>query len=201
LNHSNAPLSGLLDVASRPRSVPRLDDVDRRLLTLLAEDARVSQRWLARELRMSPPAVGERIARLERAGVIRGYRVDIDWEALGYVTAFLAVTAMQGADQGGIMKALHRLPEVQDIVVVTGAIDMLARVRLRDHAHLRRFLLESVWQMEGIQRTETFLSLAEVPSKGSDLDLLSSDEQADVAEPTSSGGSRTMQRPAARQRK
>lgn len=201
MNHSNAPLSGLVDVANRPRSAPRLDDIDRRLLTLLADDARVSQRWLARELRMSPPAVGERIARLERAGVIRGYRVDIDWEALGYVTAFLAVTAMQGADQGGIMKALHRLPEVQDIVVVTGAIDMLARVRLRDHAHLRGFLLESVWQMEGIQRTETFLALAEVPSKGSELGLLALDDQPDVAAPAGSGGPRTTHRPTQRLRK
>ena len=49
----SAPLSGLADVAILPRTPVRLDDVDRRLLTLLAQDARVSQRGLARELRMS----------------------------------------------------------------------------------------------------------------------------------------------------
>jgi DNA-binding Lrp family transcriptional regulator len=164
-------------VASRPRAAVRLDDTDRRILALLADDARLSQRALARELRMSPPAIGERLARLERAGVIRGYRVDIDWAALGYVTGYLAVTAMQGADQSEIMRSLHLFPEVQDIAVITGSMDMLARVRVRDYAHLRQFLLERVWQMAGIQRTETFLSLAELPSKDSSVDLLGSDDE------------------------
>ena len=172
-----APLSGLADVASRPSSAVRLDDTDRRILALLADDARLSQRALARELRMSPPAIGERLARLERAGVIRGYRVDIDWAALGYVTGYLAVTAMEGADQSEIMRSLHLFPEVQDIAVITGSMDMLARVRVRDYTHLRQFLLERVWQMAGIQRTETFLSLAELPSKESSVDLLASDDE------------------------
>lgn len=158
----------------------RLDEVDRRILTLLAEDARLSQRALARGLRMSPPAIGERLARLERAGVIRGYRVDIDWSVLGYVTGYLAVTVLDGADQSETMRGLHGLPEVQDITVITGSMDMLARVRVRDFAHLRRFLLERVWQMPGIQRTETFLSLAELPSKEPSVDLLGSEE--DIAQ-------------------
>ena len=172
----DAPLSGLASVAGHPAAPVQLDELDRRLLRLLAQDARVSQRKLARELRMSPPAIGERIARLERAGVVRGYRVDIDWSALGYVTVYLAVTAIQGADQSQIMTAMHQLPEVQDVLVVTGSMDMLARLRLRDHTHLRQFLLEHVWQIPGIQRTETFLSLAEMPSKEFSADLLGIDE-------------------------
>lgn len=172
-----APLSGLADVASPPRSAVRLDDTDRRILSLLAGDARLSQRALARELRMSPPAIGERLARLERAGVIRGYRVDIDWAALGYVTGYLAVTAMEGADQSEIMRSLHLFPEVQEVAVITGSMDMLARVRVRDYAHLRQFLLQRVWQMAGIQRTETFLSLAELPSKEPSVDLLAADDE------------------------
>lgn len=171
-----APLSGLADVAGRPKAGVRLDQTDRRILSLLAHDARLSQRALARELRMSPPAIGERLARLERAGVIRGYRVDIDWAALGYVTGYLAVTAAEGADRSEIMRSLHLFPEVQDIAVITGSMDMLARVRVRDYAHLRQFLLERVWQMAGIQRTETFLSLAEL-AKESSVDLLGSDDE------------------------
>jgi DNA-binding Lrp family transcriptional regulator len=172
-----APLSGLADVAPRPQATVRLDDTDRRILALLAADARLSQRALARELRMSPPAIGERLGRLERAGVIRGYRVDIDWAALGYVTGYLAVTAMEGADQSEIMRALHQFPEVQEVAVITGSMDMLARLRVRDYAHLRQFLLERVWQMPGIQRTETFLSLAELPSNEASVDLLGADDE------------------------
>jgi DNA-binding Lrp family transcriptional regulator len=172
-----APLSGLADVASHPASVPvQLDVIDRQLLALLARDSRISQRRLGRELRMSPPAIGERIARLERAGVIRGYTVSIDWSLLGFVTCYLAVSAMQGAEQAPVMAALHQLPEVEEVIVITGSLDMLARVRVRDHNHLRRLLLEHVWQIEGVQRTETFLSLAEMPTKEMAASLLEIDE-------------------------
>lgn len=182
LGNAEAPLSGLQDVAPRARTSVQLDEVDRQLLVLLATDARISQRGLARELRMSPPAIGQRIARLEREGVIRGYRVDVDWLALGYVTGYLAVTAMQGADQSEVMRALHQLPAVQEVAVITGSMDMLARVRVRDYSHLRRFLLQGVWQIPGVQRTETFLSLAELPSKDFSVDLLETDDMDDVTD-------------------
>jgi Lrp/AsnC family transcriptional regulator, leucine-responsive regulatory protein len=159
-------LWGLLDVsAPLPDEPVRLDDVDRRLVSLLAADARASQRKLARDLHMSPPAVGERIARLERLGVVRGYTVDIDWAVLGYFSVFLTVTAVQGADQALILQALRRLPEVEDIVVITGSMDMLARLRVRSHGHLRQVLLSEIWRIDGVQRTETFIALAEMATK------------------------------------
>jgi Lrp/AsnC family transcriptional regulator, leucine-responsive regulatory protein len=175
------PLSSLADVATAAPTVVRLDAVDRQLLALLARDSRISQRRLGRELRMSPPAIGERIARLERAGVIRGYTVSIDWSTLGYVMCYLAVTAMQGAEQGKVMAALHRLPEVEEVIVITGSLDMLARVRVRDHVHLRKLLLDHIWQIDGVQRTETFLSLAEMPQKDITGSLLLAPEEGDAS--------------------
>lgn len=169
---AQAPLSGLAGVVARPSPPARLDVVDLRLLQLLVADARISQRALARQLGMSPPAIGERIARLERAGVIRGYTVDLDWSALGYTTqVHLAVTA--NTDRASILTALHAIPEVEDIAVVTGSMDLLARVRVRDHAHLRELLFERIWRIGGVERTETFLSLAQMPSKDFAGSLLS----------------------------
>lgn len=150
-----------------PLEPARLDDVDRHLLVLLASDSRASQRKLARDLHMSPPAVGERIARLERLGVIRGYTVRIDWSALGFEIVVLAVTAGQGADQAAVLEALRQLPEVEEVLVVTGSMDMLARIRVRDHAHLREVLLSEIRRIEGVQHTETFVGLAEMPAKES----------------------------------
>ncbi len=171
------PLAGFAAVAVPPSPLATLDAIDRRILAMLAKDARISQRRLSRELGMSAPAVGERIARLERAGVIRGYTVSIDWAALGYVNCYLAVTVGQGADQAKVMAALHELPEVEEIIVITGSLDMLARLRVRDHGHLRRLLLENVWQIDGLQRTETFLSLAEMPPKQLASTLLDADDE------------------------
>jgi Lrp/AsnC family leucine-responsive transcriptional regulator len=74
-----------------------LDDVDRRLLADLMTDPRTSMSALARRVGMSPPAVSERVGRLERSGVISGYRLEIDPAALGLpVTAFARIRPTSG---------------------------------------------------------------------------------------------------------
>jgi Lrp/AsnC family transcriptional regulator, leucine-responsive regulatory protein len=158
-----APLAKLTDVSVRSTPAVEVDSLDLALLRALTENARQSQRALAREVQMSPPAVADRLARLERAGVIRGYRADIDWAALGYpVNVYLAVTAGPGMDLSDIIREIRELPEAAEMSVVTGGLDLLVRLRVRDHTHLRELLLTKIFQISGVQRTETFLSLADV---------------------------------------
>jgi Lrp/AsnC family transcriptional regulator, leucine-responsive regulatory protein len=143
------------------------------ILRLLGRDARMSQRRLAREVGMSPPAVAERIARLERAGVIRGYRADIDRTALGFgLVVYVGVVAVQGGDQRDVVRSLRGLPEVEDVHVVTGPRDLLVRLRLRDHEHLRDVLFDRIWNLRGVERTETYISLGQMESKDVDAALL-----------------------------
>lgn len=159
---TSAPLSRLTEVASPTVEKVEVDDLDLTLLRALATDARQSQRALARAVGMSPPAIADRLARLERLGAIRGYRVELDWAALGYpVVVYLAVSANPGADLSEIARSIRTLPEAQDMSVVTGAFDLLVRLRVRDHTHLRELLLNTIFQIPGVQRTETFLSLAD----------------------------------------
>jgi len=159
----SAPLAKLADVTSQSTPEVQVDAVDLALLSELASDARQSQRGLARKLEVSPSAVADRLARLEQGGVIRGYRVDVDWAALGYpVVVYVAVTVGPGMDLGEVITAIRALPETGEMSVVTGPHDLLVRLRLRDHAHLRELLLGGVFQVEGVQRTETFLSLADL---------------------------------------
>ena len=160
---SSAPLAKLTEVAAPSSPKVEVDELDLALLRALATDARQSQRALARAVEMSPPAVADRLARLERSGAIRGYRVDVDWAALGFpVVVYLAVTAGPGMDLSEIIRAIRAMPEAQDMSVVTGGLDLLVRLRVRDHAHLRELLLTKIFQINGVQRTETFLSLADV---------------------------------------
>ena len=89
--------------------------------------------------------------------------MDIDWAALGVpVVVYLAVTAGPGMELSQIISAIRELPETQDMSVVTGGLDLLVRLRVRDQMHLRDLLLNSIFQIPGVQRTETFLSLADV---------------------------------------
>src|SRR5215472_7308189 len=160
---TSAPLAHLAEVATPSTPRAELDELDLTLLRALAVDARQSQRALARAVGMSPPAIADRLARLERSGAIRGYRVEVDWAALGYpVVVYLAVTAGPGTDLSQIIREIRQLPEAQDMSVVTGGLDLLVRFRVRDHAHLRDLLLNTIFQIPGVQRTETFLSLADV---------------------------------------
>lgn len=171
--NSSSPLRSIAEHAVVPSPPAALDEIDLRLLRLLSEDARLSQRALARELGMSAPAVGERIARLERQDVITGYSARLNWSAIGYpTTVYLTVVAVHDYEQGLIMKALAEIAEVEKIMLVTGDIDMLVRVRVRDYPHLRDLLINRIWHIEGIQRTETSMTLAEMPPTNTAVRLL-----------------------------
>ena len=185
---TSAPLARLTDVASPTVEKIEVDDLDLTLLRALADDARQSQRALARAVGMSPPAIADRLARLERVGAIRGYRVDIDWAALGYpVVVYLAVTAGPGMDLSEIIRAIRELPEAQDMSVVTGGLDLLVRLRVRDHTHLRELLLGAIFRIPGVQRTETFLSLADAEPDNFSVALL--DQMSQLGQPGQRGRS------------
>jgi len=107
-----------------------LDDVNRELLRLLDRDPRCSAAELARRVGMSPPAVRERIARLEQAGVIRGYRLDVDPAALGLpVTAWVRIRPGPG-QLPRIADLAARVPEVAECHRVSGEDCFLLRVHV-----------------------------------------------------------------------
>jgi Lrp/AsnC family leucine-responsive transcriptional regulator len=100
------------------------------LLGYLRDDPRLSVAALARRIGMSAPAVRERILRLEEAGVIRGYRLDMDPAALGYaVCAFVRVRPGPGALRK-IAELAHKLPEVVECHRVTGEDCFVLKVHL-----------------------------------------------------------------------
>jgi len=105
-----------------------LDVVNRQILALLAEDARMSTSELARRVGMSAPSARERVARLERAGVIRGYRLDVDPAAVGLpVAAWVRVRPGPG-QLPKIADLARRTPQVSECHRVTGEDCFLLKV-------------------------------------------------------------------------
>jgi Lrp/AsnC family leucine-responsive transcriptional regulator len=154
-------------------SAVALDEQDLAILRLLVEDSRISRRRLAREVGMSAPAVADRVSRLERTGVIRGYRANLDRAALGHdLVVYIGVVAVQGGAQPELVASLRSFPEVEDVHVVTGPKDLLVRLRVRDHDHLREVLFDRLWSLPGVDRTETYISLAHMEPKDFDAELL-----------------------------
>ena len=140
-----------------------LDARNVKLLRLLRDDPRGSVSEMARRIGMSAPAVRERIQRLEEAGIIRGYRVELDARALGYpISAFVRVRPMPGK-LAKIGELAGRLPQVVECHRITGEDCFVMRVyleRLEDlDPLLDRFLAYG-------QTTTSLVQSSPVPPRG-----------------------------------
>ena len=146
----------------------QLDEIDSKILLLLARDARLSARSIARQIGMSPGAISERISRLEQRGVITGYRGLVNPLALGYsVHALVGVQTSQGPRLAQSIEQLMQVPEVATVHIVTGQWDLLVELRLRDNAHLLDVVTNKVYGIEGFRHCETLISLlVRTPQEG-----------------------------------
>jgi Lrp/AsnC family leucine-responsive transcriptional regulator len=98
-----------------------LDDVAWSILVELQHNARISFSELGRRVGMTPPAVAERVRRMEEAGIIGGYRVELNVERLGLPLAALVRLAVRGATPAAeIKRAIADMPEVLECYHVTG---------------------------------------------------------------------------------
>jgi Lrp/AsnC family leucine-responsive transcriptional regulator len=117
-----------------------LDDKDRQILDLLAEDSRASLKSLAAAVDMSPPSVADRIRRLEETGVIRGFTVDINPAALGYtLEAIVRIRPLPGKLHV-VDKLIRDIPELTECDKVTGDDCYIARLVVEDVSHIDRIL-------------------------------------------------------------
>lgn len=141
-----------------------LDDIDRRLLRMLVQDASEGAGALGRALGISQPAAWRRIRRLEEAGIIAGRRIEVDRAALGFgVTVFLGVKL---ATKGRVSiedfeRAVKAIPEVQVVQHVLGLFDYRLRVVARDIADFERVLRRRIMTLPGVGNVEANVVLTE----------------------------------------
>jgi DNA-binding Lrp family transcriptional regulator len=142
------------------RGPAELDAVDRALVRLLVEHPRDGMREYARRLGVARGTVQNRLARLIRLGVIRGFAADIDPSALGYpVLGFVHLHLAQGRLEA-VSAALAEIPEVIEAHSITGDSDVFCRVVARDHLHIED-VVQRLLGLTGVVRTRTELALHE----------------------------------------
>lgn len=122
----------------------RLDDINRLLLDELQRDARLSYRELGERVGLTPPAVAERVRRMEREGIITGYHAAVDPAALGYPLLAIIRVHSPGARATEIDALAADMDEVVECHRVTGSESHVIRVRLRDMEHLNE-VVERFW--------------------------------------------------------
>src|SRR6266852_2757982 len=138
-----------------------LDPIDRKILALLQENAKIPQAKVARAVGLTAPSINERIRKLERAGYIRGYVAVLDPKRLGQdVTAFVEVFIEQPKFESGFIEAVSHLDEVLECHHITGEFSLLLKVRVADMAAFRRLLIEKLNTVRGVRQTRTLIVLA-----------------------------------------
>jgi len=139
-----------------------IDNVDLKILALLTEDAKMPYTEVAKKVFVSGGTVHVRMRKMEEMGIVQGTTLKMDYSKLGYdITAFLGIYLEKSSLYDAVIKRLYLIPEVVKIHYTTGNYNVFIKLHCKDTKHLKDVLHDKIQQIEGIERTETIISLEE----------------------------------------
>ena len=139
-----------------------LDEIDRRLLSQLQAEGRMTNVQLADRVGLTAPPCLRRVRTLERDGVIRGYHADLDPAKLGFsitVFAMVSLKSQAEADLREFEQAMRELPEVREVHMLNGEIDFILKVVSRDLQSFQDFLTGKLTPAPNVASVKTSLTI------------------------------------------
>lgn len=137
-----------------------IDNLDRKILKILQEDAKVPFTEIAQRLIVSGGTIHQRVAKMEAAGVIQGSKYVLNYEALGYdVNILLGIHLKNAKDCPIVIEQLKKLSEVVEAYYTTGNYALIIRVINKTIGDYHRFLIDRLQSIKEIQSTESFICL------------------------------------------
>ena len=119
-----------------------MDKLDEKIIELLTTDARMTYKQIAEEVKLTSPAVKTRITKMEEAGIIKGYGLKLDYQALGYaVTAFISIM-VDKEEKDSFLAFVQDSPRVIECYGIPGEYFAFLKVRFRSTMELDNFLTE-----------------------------------------------------------
>lgn len=141
----------------------QIDDVDKKILSYLIRNARIPFLEIARECGISGAAIHQRVKKMEEAGIIEGSRFIVKPRALGLkICAFIGVELDHAHKYKTVVKELEKIPEITECHFITGHYAFLLKLRCNDHQHLMDVLINTLQNIPGIAKTESFISLEQL---------------------------------------
>lgn len=133
----------------------QLDHIDRKILTILQQDGRIANNKLAEKVGLTTTPTLERVKRLEREGVIKGYSARVDEEAIGkglvvFCSLRLAVHQMHTLDE--VCDQINEMSEIQSCYHITGDSDFLLKILVADMPAYEKFMHDKLTRLPGIER-------------------------------------------------
>jgi Lrp/AsnC family transcriptional regulator for asnA, asnC and gidA len=139
-----------------------VDNVDLKILEILRDDAKKPFTEVARKVHVSQGTVHVRMNKMEEAGIVEKTTVKINYAKLGFdITAFIGIFLEKSALYDKVVARLKEIPEITSIHYTTGNYSMFVKIHCRDTNHLKEVLHDKMQQVDGIERTETMISLEE----------------------------------------
>lgn len=139
-----------------------IDNIDLKILTLLTRDAKLPYTEVAKKVFVSGGTVHVRMRKMEEMGIVKGTTLSMDYSKLGFdVTAFMGIYLERSSLYDMVTESLKDIPEIVKMHYTTGNYNIFIKIHCRDTKHLRDVLHDKIQRVEGIERTETFISLEE----------------------------------------
>lgn len=136
----------------------RLDKLDKQILRLIAEDARIPFLEVARACNVSGAAIHQRIQKLTNMGILKGSQFIIDPEKIGYETcAYIGLNLKNPENFDSVVDELRKIPEVVECHYTTGDFDMFIKIYAINNHHLLNIIHDRL-QPLGLSRSETIIS-------------------------------------------
>lgn len=144
----------------------KIDNNDKKILSIIARDARVPLKDVAKVCNMSRAAVHQRVLRMIEGGVITGSRYDVSPQCVGYSTCtYVGISLDRGSRYQSVVDQLNKIPEIVECHFTTGPYTMLVKLYARDNAHLMDLLNHQIQKIVGVISTETLISLEQSINK------------------------------------
>ena len=143
-----------------------IDNIDLKILNILSEDAKIPYTEVAKRVFVSGGTVHVRMKKLEEMGIVKGTTLKIDYAKLGYdITCFLGIYLEKSSLYDEVVSKLKEVPEIVTIRYTTGNYNIFCKIHCKDTQHLRDVLHDKIQTVDGIESTETFISLEESVNK------------------------------------
>jgi Lrp/AsnC family transcriptional regulator, regulator for asnA, asnC and gidA len=141
-------------------SAPEIDALDEKILKLITRNARIPFLEVARECGVSGAAIHQRVQRLLNIGVVSGSEFLINPQKLGYNTcAYMGIYLEKAKYHTRVVQELTKIPEIVECHYTTGQYAIFIKVQTKTNKHLKKLIDDEIQEIEGIARTETFISL------------------------------------------
>ncbi len=140
----------------------KIDDLDRRILSLITQNARLAFKDVADACGVSRAAVHQRVQKMIEDGVITGSGYFVNSKRLGYqLSAYIGITLEKGNMYEAVSQELEKIPEVVESHFTLGAYSMMVKLYAKNDEHLMRLLNVKIQCIPGVAKTETLASLDE----------------------------------------